>query len=944
MYLPKVAARSEWLLKALIVLSLAVPLCLLAYVGWQSREQALQKAAEDTRQAVDMLHEHALKVFETQDLVLHQIDRSIVNLTWPEIERDERLHRTLRAIADQSGAVTTIWLADNQAQVRASSDMVPPGLTAFESEHVSAHESTDVGTFIGAPFAARTSGATAFAVSRRRKGPRGTFDGTIHAAVKSGYFENFWRGFAERGGLDAAITLIRSDGTVLARFPGMEVKEQRPLLADVIAYLAEHGDAGTVTDHAGIDGVDRIFSYRKLAGLPVYVSYSVGRDAVLTRWRGDMVRETAFALTAIAALGILGGCALRYARRRAEAEADVQRTQRELARVLESTSDNVFMLDREWRLTYANSRAANFVPGRKLLGEKFTEILPRVVDSVFWQAYQTAMRDRAALDVEGYSVLLDRWFEARVHPLGDGIAVFLRDITDRKLAEQELRQSEERFRLAIRAAACAVWEWDIKAGTVALAGLQDGWLGYDESQLDGTFDWWAERIHPDERESVLQHVTDSIGRREEVFEATYRFRTADGSYAHIIDRGYTQFDEAGEPLRTIGAMLDMTVQQRIEQELRHTTTHLARAQRIASVGSWEYDARSGSLRWSEEVYRLGGLEPGSVEPNPDLVLSMLHPEDREAVERSVRRTVEEGLSDFGECRIVRRNGEVRIALRQTEPLRDPSGKVIGVLGTIQDVTDLRAAEQKRRELEAQLLQAQKMEALGTLAGGIAHDLNNTLTPILMLTGLVAQQLPADSRPRKDLAVVEQAAKRARDLVRQILAFSRKQDADKRWIDLGETLRSSMPMLRAMLLPNVALVLEAPPVPSVFADPTQVHQILLNLISNAAHAIGSAQGRITIALEHAPGQGSVSLHVTDTGSGMDKAVLDRLFDPFFTTKPVDQGSGLGLSVVHGIVSNHGGRISVESAPGRGARMTIELPTGIESRPTGKVELQAPAGRV
>jgi len=134
------------------------------------------------------------------------------------------------------------------------------------------------------------------------------------------------------------------------------------------------------------------------------------------------------------------------------------------------------------------------------------------------------------------------------------------------------------------------------------------------------------------------------------------------------------------------------------------------------------------------------------------------------------------------------------------------------------------------------------------------------------------------------------------------------------------------------------------VPSVFADPTQVHQILLNLISNAAHAIGSAQGRITIALEHAPGQGYVSLHVTDTGSGMDKAVLDRLFDPFFTTKPVDQGSGLGLSVVHGIVSNHGGRISVESAPGKGTRMTIELPTGIESRPTGKVELQAPAGRV
>jgi signal transduction histidine kinase len=222
-----------------------------------------------------------------------------------------------------------------------------------------------------------------------------------------------------------------------------------------------------------------------------------------------------------------------------------------------------------------------------------------------------------------------------------------------------------------------------------------------------------------------------------------------------------------------------------------------------------------------------------------------------------------------------------------------------------------------------------MTALGTLAGGIAHDLNNTLVPILALSKLVARELPADSSARGDLDTIIQAGSQARDLVHQILSFSRKQELVKQPIDLAGILNESLRMLRASIPSTIELQYDVKNVPPVLADVSQIHQIIINLVTNAAHAIGDRIGKITVSLSSEPlandnGSGMVVLMVADTGCGMDDTTMRRIFEPFYTTKPVGVGTGLGLSVVHGIVTAHGGTIEVRSQQGVGSEFIVGLP--------------------
>jgi signal transduction histidine kinase len=230
----------------------------------------------------------------------------------------------------------------------------------------------------------------------------------------------------------------------------------------------------------------------------------------------------------------------------------------------------------------------------------------------------------------------------------------------------------------------------------------------------------------------------------------------------------------------------------------------------------------------------------------------------------------------------------------------------------------------------QLLHSQKLEALGTLAGGIAHELNNILAPILALSKLTIEELPIDSGARADLEMVVMASERARDLVRQILAFSRKQQLDKRVIDLAAVTRRVLQMMRASLPSTIEMVDRIESVPPFFGDAGQLQQVIVNLVGNAAQAIRNGTGTVTISLAAVPtgavaGRDELQLTVSDTGHGMDEATIDRIFEPFFTTKEVDAGTGLGLSVALGIVAEHGGCINVRSTCGKGSEFTIFLPT-------------------
>jgi len=255
---------------------------------------------------------------------------------------------------------------------------------------------------------------------------------------------------------------------------------------------------------------------------------------------------------------------------------------------------------------------------------------------------------------------------------------------------------------------------------------------------------------------------------------------------------------------------------------------------------------------------------------------------------------------------------------------------------LRDVSERAQAEQSRLKLEAQLLQVQKMEALGTLAGGIAHDFNNILMAIGGNVELARLDAGADSPLQHNLAEIGKATQRAADLVRQILTFSRRQPLERAVVNLHEVALEAAGLLRSMLPAGIELATKlAPDSPNVLADRTQLHQVLMNLVANAAQAIGRQPGRIEISLTGAilSGEATVAglapgryarLGVTDNGPGIDAATRQHIFDPFFTTKPVGEGTGLGLAVVDGIVKRLGGAITVYSEPGRGCAFELYFP--------------------
>ena len=244
------------------------------------------------------------------------------------------------------------------------------------------------------------------------------------------------------------------------------------------------------------------------------------------------------------------------------------------------------------------------------------------------------------------------------------------------------------------------------------------------------------------------------------------------------------------------------------------------------------------------------------------------------------------------------------------------------VSTWSDITSLRSAEAERHSLEAQLHHVQKLDALGRLAGGIAHDLNNALVPVLALAKSARARLPNGSREHDDLALVIKGAERAKVLVQQILAFSRKEVPRHAEVDLAALVREALSMMRAGLPATTNIVAKIAAVGTIAADPGQLNQIIVNLVTNAAYSIGLRRGTITVILEPAGNQ--VRLSVIDDGVGMDDSTRRHLFEPFFTTKPVGEGTGLGLAVVHGIVTSHNGTITVDSEPNAGARFDILLP--------------------
>ena len=384
--------------------------------------------------------------------------------------------------------------------------------------------------------------------------------------------------------------------------------------------------------------------------------------------------------------------------------------------------------------------------------------------------------------------------------------------------------------------------------------------------------------------------------------------------------------------------IELLERKRAEEGLRASQANLAAAQRVAHIGSWELslvnldNLTENPLRWSDELFRIFGYQPGQIEVSNETFFHAVHPDDRNAVRAAVAEAIKERKQYSTEHRIVLPDGTERIILEHADILRDEqTGHPVKMVGVAQDITE-------RRALEQQLRQSQRMEAIGRLAGGVAHDFNNLLTVIIGNSELLLGQVGRGEPMWEDLKEISTASQRAATLTAQLLAFSRKQVLMPQVLDLNALVADSSAMLRRLIGEDVELVTRlGQDLNLVRVDPGQMVQVIMNLAINARDAMPTG-GKLTLETANAeldeayarrhvavvPGH-YVMLAVSDTGVGMDATTQSRIFEPFFTTKEPGKGTGLGLSTVYGIVKQSGGNIWVYSELEQGTVFKIYLPS-------------------
>ena len=726
-----------------------------------------------------------------------------------------------------------------------------------------------------------------------------------------------------------------------------------------------------------------------------------------------------------------------------------------------------------------------------------------------------------------YAAVLDRGYVMR-DERGRAVRMIgaMLDITERKRAEEQLREALLWQETAIAAGNVGFWDWDLRTDTVVYSREWKSQIGYEEHEIGDGFDEWRSRVHPDDLDATLGIVRDAVAQARPSWEAQFRFRHKDGSYRWILAQASVLCDDAGCAVRALGTHVDITERKRAEEELRaahrrlkallsvasltnadtkevadhilatlirmtdsqygfygfinedesvmtihawsekamencatvdpplrfpvreagiwgeavrrrkplilndyqaphsakrglpeghvtlttllvvphfvkgrieavaavannadgytgHDVTQVssflagvqafvekARAEetlkaseeRYRTVADFTYDwetwiGRDGQMIYcSPAVQRITGYSSEELVRNPALLGQMVHPDDRAAMEHHLLRESSEPADAFSlDYRIVTKDGEERWVSHDCAPVYGDHGEYAGRRGSTRDITD-------RKQLEEQLRQSQKLEAVGQFAGGVAHDFNNLLTAISGFCELLKAAVAESVDVNHALEGIQEAARQATGITRSLLTFTAKLPSHKQRVDLQELVRKTVHLLGRMMPASIEIVREPAETPPIwlYADGVLLQQVILNLMINARDAMPRG-GTLRITVDALAGDAAprsrlepvgedsppaarfARLTVSDTGTGMPPEILARVFEPFFTTKERGLGTGLGLAIVHGIVQEHRGHIEIDSTRGEGTTFTITLPVLEAERPDAVEDRVAVASR-
>jgi PAS domain S-box-containing protein len=502
----------------------------------------------------------------------------------------------------------------------------------------------------------------------------------------------------------------------------------------------------------------------------------------------------------------------------------------------------------------------------------------------------------------------------------------IRDVGDRKRIEAALKANEERFRSFIENASVGIYRSTPDGQIIMVNPALLKITGYDSFEDLAARNLETGSYEPNySREDFRERVE-----REGVLKGwEAEWKTRDGSTIFVRESTTVIRGPDGGVLYYDGIIEDISERKRAEQALRESEERFRNLTEASFEGIVITDG-GRILDINDQGLKMLGYERADMVGRD--AVDFVSPEWRQTVADAIREQRETGY----EHQMVRKDG-THIQVEVRAKMAHAGGRLLRMTA-LRDVSERHEAEQRRKSLEEQLRQTHKMEALGTLAGGIAHDFNNILTVISCNTELLKIKLPDNPEVSDHLDAVAQAGVRAAGLVRQILTFSREEVTQRKAILLAPVVAEAMKFLRSTIPTTIDIRIDlADNAPVVLADATQVHQIVMNLGTNAWHAMKDRQGRLEVRLEsldvdfeqagrvpNLRAGRSARLTISDSGRGMDQATINRIFEPFFTTKPVGEGTGLGLSVVHGIMQNHEGAIAVFSEPGEGTTFHLYFP--------------------
>lgn len=540
---------------------------------------------------------------------------------------------------------------------------------------------------------------------------------------------------------------------------------------------------------------------------------------------------------------------------------------------------------------------------------------------------------------------------------------------DREQTLSELLKTKERFELALAGASDGLWDWDLTTDEIYFSPRWKGMLGYEDHEVGATLEEWSQRVHPDDLQRAINVVTAYLDGKLERYQVEFRMRHKQGHYVHILSRGQLIKDGGGRPRRFVGTHVD--VSERVNAETRFRTMFESSRDAVMLLDEYGFfDCNPATL----DIFGIADRElfcryhPVDLSPQfqPDGRLST------EAVQAHIHRAMTHG-GDFFEWVHKRGNGEAFIADVSLACMEFQGKRVLQA--TVRDISErknaeillevryqeLQQANQKIKEAQAQLLQAEKMASIGQLAAGIAHEINNPIAYVnsnmgalsdyigdifqlldayeAMTPGVAgenaATQRVADLKHRLDIGFVKSdiidlieetrgGLGRVKDIVQNLKDFSRTGDTSWEVADVHKGMESTLNIVHNELKYKVDVIRDYGEIPEIECIPSQLNQVFMNLLVNAGHAIEDS-GQIFIRSGRQDDD-FIWIEIADTGSGIPRAIQNRIFEPFFTTKEVGKGTGLGLSIVYGIIEQHKGQITLASKQGQGTTFRLVLPVG------------------